>query len=154
MKENANRITILNRLLNLERFSLANYLQYARPVIRSGDEALYDVVKQIASGQLNSGRRIARLIERHKGSIEPAQGFPAAYTACNDLAIHHVLDRLIKDQERIVREVETCLADLHGDQEAEHLAAEVLSSEQVHRKKLLAFRGTQSTPTIGLARAA
>ncbi len=154
MTRNIDRTAALNRLLNLERFSLANYLQYARPLVRPGDEALHGAVQQIARDQLGFAQRTVQLIERRKAAVEPGLGFPAAYTICNDLEIRHLLDRLMEDEERIIREVVVCRADLRGDEEAERLVAEVLSSEQAHWKKLLGFHGARSIPAAGLTCAA
>jgi hypothetical protein len=155
MTKNAVRMAVLNRLQNLERFSLANYLQYPRPVVRPGDEALRNAVGQIARDQSECARRIANAITRGKAGVQPSRGFPAKYTAYNDLDIRYLLGRLIEDEERIVREVWECLGELRGDPEAEGLAVEVLDSEQAHIKELVALRGTrQSIPAAGLARAA
>src|SRR5579885_2193749 len=66
MTRNIDRTAALNRLLNLERFSLANYLQYARPLVRPGDEALHGAVQQIARDQLGFAQRTVQLIERRK----------------------------------------------------------------------------------------
>ncbi|HZT82487.1 MAG TPA: ferritin-like domain-containing protein [Gemmataceae bacterium] len=155
MSGNTDHTATLNRLLNLERFSLANYLQYARPVVRPGDEALREAVGQIARDQAECARRIAGAITRRKAGVQPSRGFPAKYTAYNDLDIRYLLGRLLEDEERIVREVWECLGELRGDPEAEGLAAEVLDSEQAHLKELVALRGTaRPIPAAGLARAA
>lgn len=153
MTSNTDRMVVLNRLLNLERFSLAKYLQYARPLVRPGDEALRDAVGRIACDQLECARRVADLTTRRKAGVQPGQGFPAKYTAYNDLEIRPLLDRLIEDQERIVREVGACLAALGGDHEAECLTAEVLGSEQTHVNTLLDFRDRGPARGTGFARA-
>ena len=155
MTRNTDRMAVLNCLLNLERFSLANYLRYASPVVRPGDEPLRDALGQIARDQREWARRVADLITRRKAGVQPSRGFPAKYTAYNDLDIRYLLGRVIEDEERIVREVWRCLGELRGDPEAEALAAEVLDSEQAHIKRLLTFRdATQPIPTAGVARAA
>jgi rubrerythrin len=154
MTKNTDRMAVLNRLLNLERFSLANYLQYARPVVRPGDEALRDAVGQIARDQAECARRIADAITRRKAGVQPSRSFPAKYTAYNDLDIRYLLGRLLEDEERMVREVWECLGELRGDPEAEQLAMEVLSREQAHRKLLRQFQDKPAVSDTRLASAA
>jgi hypothetical protein len=136
---NIDRIAALNRLLDLERLSLANYLQYAQPWIGPKDHMLRETVERIAREELECGRRIADFIIRRKAGVNLSQGFPARYTAYNDVALRRLLDRLIADEERIIREVRAILSDLRGDAEAEALVAEVLGSEQAHLKMLRQF---------------
>jgi hypothetical protein len=154
MMGNIDRIAALNRLLDMERLSLANYLQYAQPWIGPKDHMLRETVERIAREDLECGRRIADLIARRKAGVNLSQGFPARYTAYNDVDLRHLLDRLIEDEERIIREVWAVLADLRGDQEAEQLAMDVLNREQAHLKMLRQFDARSAVPDSGLARAA
>jgi hypothetical protein len=154
MQSNTDRMTVLNHLLDLERLSLANYLQYAQPWVRPTDQALRETVERIAREELECGRRIAALLVRRKAAVNLGQGFPAKYTAYNDLDLRYLLNRLIEDEERIIQEVRAALADLRGDAEAEALAAEVLRREQAHLKMLLSFRAVPTVAEACLARAA
>jgi hypothetical protein len=142
------RIAVLNRLLNRERFSLANYLQSARPWVRPTDKPLQDAVELIAREQLDGSRRLAALITRRRASVDPGQGFPTRYTAYNDLDLRFLLGRLIEDQEQIVREVRADLTELRGDAEVEALAAGVLGNEQTIWKRCSASatRGRSRNP--------
>ncbi len=91
---------------------------------------------------------------RRREGVWPAPGFPARYTAYNDLDLRYLLGRLIEDQERIVREVWDSLADLRGDVEAESLATEVLRREQGHLKLLRQSQDRPALPETRAARAA
>jgi len=154
MTGNTNAIPILNHLLNLERLSLANYLQYAQPWVHPADQPLHEAVERIAREELECGRRIAALITRRKGPVALGQSFPNRYTAYSDLNLRYLLDRLVEDQERIIQEVETTCMELRGDAEAASLAAEVLRREQGHLKMLLSFRDAAAAQGASLARAA
>jgi hypothetical protein len=154
MMGNIDRMAALNRLLDLERLSLANYLQYAQPWIGPKDQMLRETVERIAREELEWGRRIADLITRRRAGVNLSQSFPARYTAYNDVELRHLLDRLIEDEERIIGEVWAILADLRGDAEAEALAAEVLACEQAHMKMLRQFCDAPAVSQTSLPRAA
>ncbi len=154
MMGNIDRIAALNRLLDLERLSLANYLQYAQPWVGPKDQMLRETIERIAREELECGRRIADLITRRKAGVNLSQGFPARYTAYNDVALRHLLDRLIEDEECIIREVWAVLADLRGDREAEQLATDVLNREQAHLKMLRQFDDRSGVRDIDVALAA
>ncbi len=154
MMGNTNRIAVLNHLLDLERLSLANYLQYSQPWVGPDDQPLRETVERIAREELECGRRIADLITLRKAGVNLSQGFPARYTAYNDVGLRHLLDRLIEDEERIIREVWAGVAELHGDAEAEALVAEILRSEQAHLKMLRQFCDSPEVSPPSLPRAA
>jgi len=130
-----NSRVILNRVLNLLRFSLASYLRFSRPWTREADHHLLALVFGIAKIQKENAMRVgAFLVERH-ASVESGT-FPVSYTGMNGLSIRYAAPRVVEDQKRIVRELCWCSDVLPRDPEAQELVREVLRDEERHLKVL------------------
>ena len=115
---------VLNRLLALEQYSLANYLLQASPWVRHGDEPLFETVRSIAADQEVAAARIAAILVQRHGYAESSQ-FPTRFPAYNYLAMNYLARKLID-------EIARCVEQLDGDPEAKQLAEEVLASEKHH----------------------
>jgi hypothetical protein len=120
---------VLNRLLAIEYYSLANYLLYAPPWKRPGDEPLLDVVRRIAAEQQAAAVRIGRLLVRRYGYVETDQ-FPMEFAAYDDLALDFLARRLIEHERQMIDEIAHCVEQLADDPEAKQLAEEILAGEK------------------------
>jgi hypothetical protein len=143
---------ILNRLLALEEFSLANYLLYAPPWRAPGEEPLVELVRRIAAEQQAAAERIGDLLVSRYGFIEPSQ-FPAQFAAYNDLSLDYLLLRLIEHERLMIDEITRCAEQLAGDPEAQQLAEQILTNEKRHlgllnRLALPSLRGEQSQSVV------
>lgn len=123
--------TVLNQVLNAQRFSLPNYLRYARPWARETDHLLLAVVFGIAEAQTQNANRIGELlIERH-ANVEPGT-FPKRFTGLNDVSIRYAAPRVVEDLERIIGILRFCTEDLCDDPIALDLVRSILRDEQRH----------------------
>jgi hypothetical protein len=126
---------VLNRLLILERYSLANYLVYAPPWTCFEEDTLVAVVREIAAAQQALFVRVGRLLVRRYGTAESSR-FPMEFTKYNDLALDYLVQLLIKDERRLIDEIARCAEQLAGDPEAKRLADEALAAEKLHLELL------------------
>src|SRR5688572_9477460 len=92
--------TIMNRVLNLQRFSLPNYLRFARPWTREADHVLWAIVFGIADVQQRHAARVGELLVERHASTEPG-AFPMRFTGLNDLSIRYLAPLVVEDLNRI-----------------------------------------------------
>lgn len=118
----------LNHVLKLQRLSLANYLQFARPWTRHADCNLWDMVSRIAAVQMQNAARVSELLVERHARIDPGT-FPARFTGLNDLSIEYVALRVVEDLERIIRDLRSCEDVLRGDGPAWDLVKAILRDE-------------------------
>jgi hypothetical protein len=122
---------VLNRALNLQRFSLANYLRFARPWAREADHVLLAVVFGIADVQRKNSVRVGELLVERHASVEPGV-FPMRFTGLNDLSILYAAPHVVEDLERIVQELCVCGDMLRDDRTAWDLVQTILHDDQRH----------------------
>jgi hypothetical protein len=141
---------VLNRLLALEQYSLANYLLYAPPWVPPGREHAWEQVRRIAEGQRANALQLGRLLVRRYGYA--ASGlFPVEFTRYNDLSLEYLVPRLIEYQGGLIDEIARCAWPLAQDEEARQLVERVLEVEKKHLDMLL---GLVSAPVGKAARSA
>jgi hypothetical protein len=122
---------VLNQMLNLQRFSLANYLRYARPWAGEADHLLRAVVFGIADAQSQNANRIGELLVERHASVEPG-AFPKRFTGSNDVSIRYAAPRVVDDLGRITQSLRWCAADLGDDAVALDLVQSILGDDQRH----------------------
>jgi hypothetical protein len=122
-------------VLNLQRFSLANYLRYARPWVREPDHVLLSVLFGIAQVQHENAARIGELLVQRHASVEPGT-FPMVFTGLNDLSARHVAPHVVEDLERIIHELRLCAEVLRDDAIAREIVEAILRDEQRHAQIL------------------
>jgi hypothetical protein len=118
-------------VLNLQRFSLANYLRYARPWVGEPDHVLLSVLFGIAQVQRENAMRIGELLVQRHASVEPGT-FPAGFTGLNDVSLRHVAMRVVEDLERIILELRLSAAALRDDAIAREIVETLLRDEERH----------------------
>lgn len=138
---------VLNRILALEQYSLANYLMDAHPWRYQGDEKLVAVVRAIAEDQQRYADQIGRWIVDHDGVILPSQ-YPMRFTAYNDVSIDFLMDRLVEDQRRLIDQLQQLVPQLAGSGEPYELAQQILGAEKAHLENL---QQALATPTVSAA---
>ena len=121
----------LNQLYRIEKFSLPNYLRYAKPREPATGECLREAIWHIADEQLAVSNRVGSLIVERRGPIE-AGSFPFRFTAFNDLSLDYLALRAVEEQERIIQEVTDLARRLRFDPVAQNVALEILGSERAH----------------------
>jgi hypothetical protein len=126
---------ILNHVLNLQRFSLANYLRYARPWAGGPDHILLKVVFGIAQVQRENATRVGELLVQRHASAAPGI-FLMSFTGLNDLSVRHVAPRVVEDLERIIHELRLCAEALRDDDLAREIVEAILHDEERHLRIL------------------
>jgi hypothetical protein len=122
---------VLNHALNFQRFSLANYLRYARPWASDADHVLLALVFRIAELQMQNANRIGELLVERHASVEPGT-FPMRITGLNDLSIRYAAPHIVDDLEQIIHELYRCGELLRDDHEACEIVQAILRDEQRH----------------------
>lgn len=126
---------VLNHALNLQRFSLANYVRFAKPWANESDRGLLSVLSNIAEAHTEGATRVGQLlVERH--ACVNGGAFPARFTALNDLSVRHVAAQMVEDLERNVRRLRSCAEALNDDVTAREIVDELLHEEQHHLRTL------------------
>jgi hypothetical protein len=126
---------VLNHVLNLQRFSLANYLRFARPWACEPDHVLLTVVFGIARVQQEHVTRVGKLLVERHASAEPGS-FPMRFTGLNDLSIRYVAPLVVDDLERIIHDLRCCAEALRDDGPALALVQAILRDEERHLQVL------------------
>jgi hypothetical protein len=121
----------LNRLLAIQRFSLANYVIQASPWTHSGNEPAVETLKVIVDDHAHYAQLLADAIDARDGLVESGS-FPMSFASLSDLTLDYVLSQLIEYQHRDIQRIEQCVSELVGDPLAWSLASEVLGSERAH----------------------
>ncbi len=128
--------TILNHVLNLQRFSLANYLRFARPWTREADHVLLAIVFGIADTQQKHAARVGQLfVERHAST--DLGDFPRRFTGLNDLSIRYLAPLVVEDLKRIIHDLRSCGDAVRDDRPSWELVQAILADEQRHLRILL-----------------
>ncbi|MCA9212933.1 MAG: hypothetical protein KDB27_07710 [Planctomycetales bacterium] len=150
---NEQSLRILNQLYATAKFSLANYLRYAKPWGSPDDECLRDAIRNIADEQSEGADRVGSLIMERRGRVEGG-AFPMKFTALNDLSLAYLAPSVLKDQERIVRVVESVANRIDSDSTAHALTLELLANARSHRDSLREVIGDRECDVPGNARIA
>jgi len=119
----------LNRLLELQRYSLASYLLRAPPWTHRGDGPLVEAIRRVGAGQQAEAVRVGRLLVRRYGYAESGL-FPTPFAGYDDLAAGYLARRLVEHGRLMIDEVARCAGQLAGDPEARRLAEEALAREK------------------------
>jgi hypothetical protein len=130
-----NSKAILNHVLNLQRFSLANYLRFATPWAKESDRGLFSVVFGIAEAQMENATRVGELLVERHASAKPGT-FPMRFTGLNDVSLRHIAPHIVEDLERNTHDLRWCAESLSRDGTARNIVQEILRDEQRHLQTL------------------
>jgi hypothetical protein len=126
---------VLNRLLAVLCRGLPAYLADARPWTRFHRFRVQAAVDRLAADGRMYARRVSEAIVRLGGRPDPG-GFPAEFSAKNDLAIDFLLREIIDDLEQNVTVLKRCAEELESDSSLHALAEEVLGNARGHLEVL------------------
>lgn len=121
--------TPLNRVFARLYCSFARYLQDARPWIGPGDARIWAAIEQIADDHERFGMRAAHLIQTRRGIVRRSQ-YPSGFTSFNDLSVRHVAGELVRQQHKLLVELEATLDELSADPEASSLVRSSIASQR------------------------
>jgi hypothetical protein len=119
----------IGRVMNSLRYSLASYLQFARPWVDAHSQVVADTIAHVAASHNHDVTRIGELLVERHGHVV-SQTFPAAFAALNDLSMRYVLPLVLEDERQIVRLMEAAIVELEVDAEAYNLVAELVDRER------------------------
>lgn len=131
-------ISVLNRLLSIQRISLVNNVNEATAWTHPGNEALAEVTRIIVENHEHYSQRLTAAIEDRHGGVDST--LPMRFTSLKDLDRESLMAKLIENQRRNILVYERCVAKLVEDPRAWSLATEVLGSERAHLDMLREFR--------------
>ncbi len=106
---------MLNQIAALHHRSLPTYLTYARPWVRSGNEAKAEIIEDIAADHHDLVQRILRTLEADDRALSLGD-FPMAYTDLNDLSLDFILQELTRYERRLLKTLEEMATWMDRDQ--------------------------------------
>jgi hypothetical protein len=133
---------VLVRLLHTQWYSLPAYLRGASPWAHPGAERVIGTFGHIAADQQALGARIAAHLVRQY-EVAPRGGFPARFTAFNDLSIDYLIGMLIEQQRATIGVIEACAGELRGDPAGRALAEEALGAARGHLESLVEAKDSE-----------
>jgi hypothetical protein len=128
-------IEILNRVLVLLQKSFPQYLQYARPYIPPGREAVSKTIDDIVTCQNRLAESIAQFVFESGGLPDPGR-FPIEFTDTHDLAIDFLIREAIGYQKEDIATLQECVERLRLAPAAQALASEALGMAKGHLESL------------------
>ena len=128
-------INALNQLLVIHNRSLPQYLSYAPPTWKRGEEPAQAVLRVIAADQQEMVDRLGALIIELNGTPDYGN-FPMVYTGYHDLSFDFLLKRMIEGQQREIRQIEQCVDRLSLNPLARAIAEESLGAAKGHLESL------------------
>jgi len=139
--------SLLNQLLTEQYRSLPQYVAACWPWTHRGDEEASAALEKIIKNQQEHCRRIAELILRRGGIVEPGP-YAADYTNHNYLALDFLLEALIRDRKQAITRIEQFRQQCLRDQEALALVDSILRDEQNHLKELQSLSARQHASAL------
>jgi hypothetical protein len=136
---------LLKKFIETLYYSLARYLQDARPWISPGDEPIWALIQQVACDQEAFALRAARLLGSRREHVKNGQ-YPSDYGHYNDLALRFVARALIHEQSKLLDELENCLRELADDREVSAIVRAALASQRRLTNELKAALQAPSVP--------
>lgn len=127
----ADTVTLLNQVLTIEYRSMPMYLHDADPWARSSDESARETLANIIADQLQMSQKVAAFLQDMGEAATPGE-FPMEFTDLHFLSLDFLLHELLGYQKAAIAGLETCVAGLAHDREAQDLAAEALGMERAH----------------------
>jgi hypothetical protein len=126
-----NDVDVLNRLVVMHCRSLPVYLADTSPWGRPGQSDALKVLREMAVDHLATVDRLAELINDAGERVETG-GFPLVFTCYNDLSLDFLVRKALELQQRDLREIDDCIAQLEGAPRALALAQEIRGSALAH----------------------
>jgi hypothetical protein len=124
-------VSALNRLLNILCRSLSAYLADAKPWARSDHRPLEAAFHRLLSDQQLYAQRLVEEISK-RGGRPDSGGFPAEFSAKNDLSLNFLLQNVIECQLQDLVSIEHCASDLENEPALHALAEEILGNVKGH----------------------
>ncbi len=127
---------ILNQILVLHHRSLATYLGDARPWAEfTREEQAQQLLTSIVTDQHRTVDEINELLLERNHTPHFGE-FPMSYTGLHDLSFSFLLKKMIEQQQRIIRQIETYVPQLAKDDVARAVAERSLGAAKAHLEML------------------
>lgn len=121
----------LERLYQLQIYSMPRFVLGASPYVDPGDEPLLDVLRHVTVQQEHMASQLAEAI-LHRGGSLPKETYPMQYTSLHDLELRFLLAQLLDEQRGVVAAVDELAYSLRRDKSARRLAEETRRRETAH----------------------
>ena len=130
-------VRILNQVLAIHGGSLPMYLESAPPHVQSGDEKVWEAIKNVIDDQRLTMDKLADYVEELNGT--PYRGeFPMDFTGMHDLSTDHMLRNVIERQECEIEWIKHLSGMLDaGETTARALVQEALGAAKGHLESLI-----------------
>jgi hypothetical protein len=127
----AQTITVLNRILHVLCRSLPAYLKDAQPWTRPEEQQSRQALAALAADEQAYAQRVAKAIVARDTRPDPGR-FPIEFAAVNDLGFEYLLETVAQRHRHDVAALERCAADLAGDPLLRALAEEIAGNAKKH----------------------
>ncbi len=105
----------LHAILRREGRSLFQYLREAPPWVGPADRNVLARVRELANAESEIVESLSKLLQKHHGDYGHLGAFPD-FTHYNDAALHFLLPMVIREQKRLLSELEAdrpSVTDIH-----------------------------------------
>lgn len=136
----------LERLYNLQCYSLPRFVLSARPYVTPNDEHLVTVLQQVTIQQEHMASKIADAVLL-RGGRAPKGTFPMEYASLHDLELRYLLTCILREQHSTIATLDELTYALRKDGAAQQLAREVRRKETTHLRLFQEL--CQSCPPAG-----
>lgn len=136
---------VLNRLRVIHNRSLPTYVSYAVPWSHAGGEAAAETLALVVSDHKDMVDRLGELILENGGTPEPGS-FPIEFTSLHFLSLDFLLQKLARNQEKMIQEIGNCVEQLHLSPSSQAVAQEALGEAKGHLESLRELVSDAATP--------
>ena len=128
-------VETLSRVLAIVRRSFPQYLRYAHPYVRSGDDRAMEVIDEIVTGQDMLAERIGRQVVAAGARPDTGQ-FAMEFTDTHDLGVDYLIQEAIGYQRQDIAALARCVEELNLAPVAHTLASEAVGMAKGHLELL------------------
>lgn len=125
----------LNDLLIEIGRSLLQYVGESWPWVEPGHEQTRQMLDQLATEQRESAAALAHLLDARNETIDFGT-YPTEFTSLHYVAVDFLLDKLVQNQDAIVRACEELAREAEDDPDAGEMLREIAAREQRHLDEL------------------
>jgi hypothetical protein len=135
---------VVQGLVRRESRSLLQYVREAPVWVAPADRPALAKLRALAGAEAAAVEALGQYLQKQRVGLVWLGPFPPEFTDVNDAALHHLLPRLVREQDRAAAALAADLARI-ADPDARALAERLLALKRQHRAALEALSAQPHT---------